>query len=116
MENLKNLLQENNEEAFHYIEWKQVEGVLNICKRLSELPANYGEKYTYKIKADYRKNEYVFGVTLQCDLGGNLKIEDYVAVMFSDSDSNMIDESELTKMNEEIDSFISKVAKLKNTQ
>lgn len=95
------------------IEWAQVEPLLTFCKRLAELPTNYGEKYTYQIRADYRKNEYVFGVSLQCDLGGNLKIEDYVGAMFSDSEDNAIEMSDVEELNTGLDAFIAKVAKLK---
>lgn len=95
------------------IKWVQVEPVLRVIQKLLELPDSYGEKYTYSIKADYRKNEYVFGVSLKCDLGGNLCIEDYTSVVFSDSDNNEVNDADILDMINNIDSFIEKVEALK---
>lgn len=101
-------------EEINKIEWKQIEPILDFIIRLTELSTDYGEKYSYKIKAEYRKNEYVFGISIKCDLGGNLIIEDYIDVMFNDADNNELDISEIEGMNKDLDKFIDRVSKLKD--
>ena len=95
------------------LKWEQLEKVLEIFKKIEELPQDYGKKYSYELHNYYINHEYVFGFTLKCDLGGNLKIEDYVSVLFNDMDKNEIDINELDKIIEGIDEFRRKVKNLK---
>lgn len=76
--------------------------------------SKYGETYTFNTKWAYRKNEYVFGIDMQCDLGGNLIIKDYASVCFNDSDDGKADDSDFEKCFSEIEDFVAKVQKLKN--
>lgn len=96
------------------ITWEQAKKVIEIFEILQALPETYGNKYSYEVSAEYRKNEYVFGITLKCDLGGNLKIEDYASVLFADSDENTVDLEEFETLKEEILKFQDKVQKLKS--
>ncbi len=103
------------EEKTSKVSWHQVSPLLDIITKLNNLPSDYGSKYSYEIESYYRKNEYIFGIKLMCDLGGNLEVKDWVSVTFNDSDDNEVELSEFQTAIDDIDGFILKVDKIKKS-
>lgn len=90
--------------------------IYKVLQRLLLLSAFRGlahGRFSFKTKWYYRKQEYVFGVTMKYERG-NLKLEDYACVSFDDSDKNRADKSDFTNMSDEISAFQHKISKLDN--
>ena len=92
------------------LKWENFEKINEVYSKINELlkKNRNSDGYEFYIKAEYRKNEYVFGITMKWRYY-NLMIEDYTNVMFSDCDDNKVEFSEFQNMIDDIDEFIGRV-------